>query len=54
MTLLKLVFLHGEKINVNTNLLQARNLIALLSLQECLKVRLVIYQREKGNDLHRL
>jgi hypothetical protein len=50
----KLVFLLGEKIKVNIIQLQANNPIALLSLQRCLKVRLGIYQRGKGKDLHQL
>ncbi len=35
-------------------LLQAMNPTALLSLQRCLKVKLGIYQREKGKDLRQL
>ena len=44
----------GKKIKVNIIPLQINNPTALLNLQRCLKVRLGIYQKEKGNDLHQL
>jgi hypothetical protein len=51
---LKLVFLLGEKIKANIIQFQANNPIALLNLQRCLKARLDIYQREKGNGFRLL